>query len=106
MLLSRSIFACVFSNTLYALATVWYAYITHLGYRGELRHICSLSVSFKLHHTTSQYHQTALPFLGNTQVFLWYPVVAIGALWSLSVVLVVLGLRVNLTRIIMAFHFG
>ena len=35
MLLSRSILACVFSNTLYALATVWYAYITHLGYRGR-----------------------------------------------------------------------
>lgn len=34
MLLSRSILACVLSNTLYALATVWYAYITHLGYRG------------------------------------------------------------------------
>ena len=35
VLLGRSILACVLSNTLYALATVWYAYISHLGYRGE-----------------------------------------------------------------------
>jgi len=33
-------------------------------------------------------------------------VVTIASLWSISVVLVLLGLRVNLTRIIMAFHFG
>ena len=26
---------CIVSNTLYAVATVWYAYITHLGYRGK-----------------------------------------------------------------------
>jgi hypothetical protein len=48
----------------------------------------------------------ALPFLGNTQVFLWYPSVVIGLGWALSVVLVLLGLRINMTRIIMAFHFG
>jgi hypothetical protein len=34
VLLGRSVLACILSNTLYALATVWYAYITHLGYRG------------------------------------------------------------------------
>jgi hypothetical protein len=50
ILLSRSVLSCVLSNALYAVATIWYAYITHLGYR-------------------------ALPFLGNTQVFLWYPIV-------------------------------
>jgi hypothetical protein len=49
---------------------------------------------------------TALPFLGNTQVFIWYPTVLIGMLWGLSVVLAIVGLRFNLTRIIMAFHFG
>jgi hypothetical protein len=35
MLIGRSLFSCLLSNTLYALATVWYAYITHLGYRGR-----------------------------------------------------------------------
>ena len=34
VLLGRSIVACALSNTLYAAATIWYAYITHLGYRG------------------------------------------------------------------------
>lgn len=34
LLLSKSILACIVSNSLYAIATIWYAYITHLGYRG------------------------------------------------------------------------
>jgi len=80
-LMGRAIISCILSNTLYALATIWYAYISHLGYR-------------------------ALPFLGNTQVFLWYPVVTISFLWLFSVVLILLGLRINVTRIVMAFHFG
>ena len=50
MLLSRSIFACIFSNTLYAVATVWYAYITHLGYRGNyLFCFCFCFNSFRIH---------------------------------------------------------
>jgi hypothetical protein len=56
--------------------------------------------------TLSPFYIAALPFLGNTQVFLWYPSVVIGLGWALSVVLVLLGLRINMTRIIMAFHFG
>ena len=35
VLLGRSIISCVLANSLYALATIWYAYITHLGYRGN-----------------------------------------------------------------------
>jgi len=81
LLLGRSVLSCVVSNTLYAVATVWYFYITHLGYR-------------------------ALPFLGNTQVFLWYPIVSVGFLWLFSIVLLVLGLKLNLTRVLMAFHYG
>jgi hypothetical protein len=34
-LLGKGFLACLLSNTLYAAATVWYAYITHLGYRGK-----------------------------------------------------------------------
>lgn len=81
LLLSKGIIACILSNSLYAVATLWYAYITHLGYR-------------------------ALPFLANTQVFLWYPAVTITALWIFSVIIVLMGLRINLTRVVMAFHFG
>mmetsp|Transcript_9074 Transcript_9074/g.8945 ORF Transcript_9074/g.8945 Transcript_9074/m.8945 type:complete len:259 (+) Transcript_9074:157-933(+) len=81
LLLGRAILPCILSNTLYALATVWYAYITHLGFR-------------------------ALPFLSNTQVFLWYPTVFVGFLWLFSVVLLILGIRINITRIVMAFHYG
>eukprot|EP01040_Poterioochromonas_malhamensis_P000931 gene931-988_t len=80
-LLGRSIGACILSNTLYALATIWYAYITHLGYR-------------------------TLPFLANTQLFFWYPIIAVGCLWIFSVIVLILGLRINCTRIVMAFHFG
>jgi len=81
ILLSRAIIPCILSNTLYAGASIWYFYISHLGYR-------------------------ALPFLGNTQVFFWYPIVTIGCLWIFSIMLIILGLRVNFTRIVMAFHFG
>mmetsp|Transcript_15403 Transcript_15403/g.13939 ORF Transcript_15403/g.13939 Transcript_15403/m.13939 type:complete len:294 (+) Transcript_15403:3-884(+) len=81
LLLNRAILSCLLSNTLYTIASIWYFYVTHLGYR-------------------------ALPFLGNTQVFLWYPSVAIGFTWLLSTILLILGLRINLTRIIMAFHYG
>ena len=49
---------------------------------------------------------TALPFLGNTQVYLWYPIVATGFLWLLSITLLALGLKVNLTHIVMGFHYG
>jgi len=81
LLLSRAILSCILANSLYALATVWYAYITYLGYK-------------------------ALPFLGHPQVFLWYPTVLIGFSWLLSILLLVLGIRVNLSSIIMAFHYG
>ena len=49
---------------------------------------------------------TALPFLANTQTFLWYPTVIISGLWCLSVIMVLCGLRINLSRVIMAFHYG
>lgn len=80
ILLGRSFICCILSNSLYAVATSWYAYITYLGY-------------------------TALPFLGNTQKFLWYPIVCIGLLWSVSIILLLFGLNINMTRVIMAFHY-
>ena len=35
ILMVRGAIPCVLSNLLYAMATIWYAYITHLGYRGR-----------------------------------------------------------------------
>ena len=49
---------------------------------------------------------SALPFLTNTQVFLWYPIIAVGSMWTLSVTLLILGLKINMSRIIMAFHYS
>lgn len=43
MLLSKSVFSCVLSNTLYATATIWYAYITHLGYRSKFLSVLLLT---------------------------------------------------------------
>mmetsp|Transcript_1843 Transcript_1843/g.2924 ORF Transcript_1843/g.2924 Transcript_1843/m.2924 type:complete len:257 (+) Transcript_1843:81-851(+) len=81
ILLNTGALPCLMSNILYGLAVVWYAYITHLGYR-------------------------TLPFLGNTQVFLWYPIVAVSFALLFSIVLMMMGLRINMTRVIMAFHYG
>ncbi len=99
LLLGRSVISCMASNTLYALAMVWYAYITHLGYRGELNYLF-------LKSCTLESCVIALPFLNNTQVFYWYPLVIVAFLWLFSITLIFLGLRLNVTRIVMAFHFG
>lgn len=80
-LLNTGILPCLASNILYCVALLWYSYITHLGYR-------------------------ALPFLGHTQVFLWYPIIGVSICLILSFILMLLGLKINLTRIIMAFHYG
>lgn len=99
LLLGRSVISCMASNTLYALAMVWYAYITHLGYRGEP------NKSF-FESCILESYVIALPFLNNTQVFYWYPLVIVAFLWLFSITLIFLGLRLNVTRIVMAFHFG
>jgi len=79
LLLSKTLLALAASNALYAAAACYYCYITHLGYR-------------------------ALPFLHNTQVYL-YPAVAVLMLFALSVVLGLLGYGVNMTRLIMHIYF-
>ncbi len=81
LLLGHGFFSAFLSNTLYAAAFLWYFYITYLGY-------------------------TALPFLGQTQVFLWYPGVTVAFLWALSVILYLVGVPFNMTRIIMGFHYA
>ncbi|GMI27802.1 hypothetical protein TeGR_g13652, partial [Tetraparma gracilis] len=73
LLLSRSFLASLLANLLYSLAFSHYCYITHLGYR-------------------------ALPFLENTEVFL-YPVIAAGGLFVAGIVLWPIGLSVNAAHI-------
>jgi hypothetical protein len=81
LVLGKGALSCIFANTLYALAGVWYSYITYIGY-------------------------TTLPFLGNTQAFLWYPGCVIALFWTLALVCTLCGTHVNLSRIVMAFHYG
>jgi hypothetical protein len=81
LILHRSVVSCLISNILYSIAGLWYSYITYLGYK-------------------------TLPFLGNPQVFLWYPVMGIVAMLILSIVLSAVGLHVNPSRILMAIHYS
>ena len=53
VLMSKSILACMASNSLYAASTLWYAYITHLGYRGTaLLHLIMYAHCFTLLEVT------------------------------------------------------
>eukprot|EP00605_Chrysophyceae_sp_TOSAG23-4_P002123 GSChrysophyteH1.ASY1.ANO1.2349.1 assembled CDS len=81
VVLGKGALCCILANSIYAGAAIWYSYITYLGY-------------------------TTLPFLGNTQVFLWYPACAVMLLWTISVVCTLCGMHVNASRIVMAFHYG
>jgi hypothetical protein len=58
--MSRSVLACLFSNGLYAAAAIWYAYITHLGYRGKCFVLCS---AVKLWDSDDADHFGAFPEL-------------------------------------------
>lgn len=79
VLLGKSLWALMLSNTLYALGFSVYFYVTHLGYR-------------------------SLPFLHKTEVFL-YPVVVIIMLLVLSITLWPLNVRVNVTREMAKLYF-
>ena len=81
IVLGKGALSCVVANSLYAVAAIWYSYITYLGY-------------------------TTLPFLGNTQVFLWYPCCAVALIWTICVICTLGGMHVNASRIVMAFHYG
>ena len=78
VVLGPSLLSLGVSNTLFAIAFGWYFYITHLGYR-------------------------ALPFLSNTEVFL-FPIAAVLALYVFNYVGYPFGLGFNASRI-MAYIF-
>ncbi len=81
LVLGHGALSCLLSNTLYAIAAVWYSYITYLGY-------------------------TTLPFLGNTQVLLWYPGCGVLLLWTLAALMTMFGAHVNVSRAVMEFHYS
>jgi hypothetical protein len=79
LVLGKSLFALVVSNTLYATAFGWYWYITHLGYR-------------------------ALPFLSQTEVFL-FPIAAVALVFVLNLVGYPFGLGWNASRLVAHVYF-
>jgi len=79
VILRSNFFALLLSNALYAGALSWYWYISHLGYR-------------------------ALPFLKNTEVFL-YPIVVILLGFVLTLALHPLGFSINIARILAAQYY-
>ena len=80
LVLGESLFALFLSNTLYAASFAWYWYITHLGYR-------------------------ALPFLSQTEVFL-FPIAAIALVYILNFVGYPFGLGFNASRVMARIYFG
>lgn len=79
LVLGNSLIALGVSNTLYAIALAWYVYITHLGYR-------------------------ALPFLSNTEVFL-FPIAIILVVYVFNFVGYPFGLGFNASRIVAYLYF-
>jgi len=79
IVLGKSLLALVVSNTLYAIAFSWYFYVTHLGYR-------------------------ALPFLSNTEVFL-FPIAVVIILYVLNLVAYPFGFGWNASRIAAYLYF-
>jgi len=73
VVLGKSMFSLIVSNTLYAMGISWYIYITHLGYR-------------------------ALPFLGMTEVFL-FPIAAVLIVYIVNLVGYPFGFGYNASRI-------
>lgn len=79
LVLGKSLLAFLVSNTLYAASFAWYWYITHLGYR-------------------------ALPFLSQTEVFL-FPVAAIVLVYALNLIGYPFGLGWNASRVMAHIYF-
>jgi len=79
LVLSDSLMSLVLSNTLFAAAFGWYFYVTHLGYR-------------------------ALPFLHNTEVFL-FPIAAVAFIYAFNLIGYPFGLGFNASRIMAFFYF-
>jgi hypothetical protein len=63
--------SCILSNSLYALATIWYAYITHLGYRSKLFFFeIIVLLILTLPYISPPFHVFSSSFLGKYSTFL------------------------------------
>ena len=74
ILISRNILSCFISIILHGIGGILYSYHTYLGYK-------------------------TLPYLGNPQIFLWYPILFIIIICILSFILLGSGFMINYTRI-------
>jgi len=79
LVLGTGVVPFVLSNTLFFVAFVWYFYVTHLGYR-------------------------ALPFLSNTEIFL-FPIAGIIFLYILNMAGYPFGFGLNASRIMAYIYF-
>jgi len=79
LVLGKSLAALLLSNTLFGVAFGWYFYVTHLGYR-------------------------ALPFLSNTEVFL-FPIAGVAFLYVLNLIGYPFGFGWNASRIMAYIYF-
>lgn len=79
ILLGTSFVGLMLSNTLYGVAFSWYFYVTHLGYR-------------------------ALPFLSNTEVFL-FPIAGVVFIFVLNILGYPFGFGWNASRIMAHLYF-
>lgn len=79
VVLGDGLFPLVLANTMYGAALAWYWYITHLGYR-------------------------ALPFLANTEVFL-FPIAIVTVVFVTLIILYPFGYGVNAAQFMAKFYF-
>jgi len=116
IVLGRNFMAFLISNVLYGIAFGWYFYVTHLGYRGEFTlSIESIHVfgsvfrmintyfQFYYHYLTHTQHP-ALPFLSNTEIFL-FPIAGVLFLFILNLVGYPFGFGWNASRIMAHLYF-
>lgn len=78
LLVNDGLMPTLFANLLWAVALALYFFVSHLGYR-------------------------ALPFLKNTEIYL-YPIIAIFAAYVALAVVAFLGYRINITQIVTSFY--
>lgn len=116
LVLGTSLLSLGVSNTLFAVAFGWYFYITHLGYRGKkiIAICCFFSNLICRSHSLSYYNFAmdtyviikiaALPFLSNTEVFL-FPIAAILAIYVFNLMGYPFSLGFNASRIVAYIYF-
>ena len=115
LVLGTSLLSLGVSNTLFAVAFGWYFYITHLGYRGKkITFCCFFSNLICRSHSLSYYNFAmdtyviikiaALPFLSNTEVFL-FPIAAILAIYVFNLMGYPFSLGFNASRIVAYIYF-